>query len=218
MTKLCIFDLDGTVLDTLHSIAAFGNGALREHGLPEIDEREYRYFAGYGAKALIHNMLRHLGCDGEELYARVYASYIRDYHADATVGARHFEGVPEALEEMASRGVKLAIVSNKPDVAAKHSIARLFREGLFSYVQGADEGIALKPDPTEVLRVMERFGVSPEECAYVGDTATDIDTAKNAGVRAIGVLWGFRDREELAAHGADVLCATPAELLAAVLA
>lgn len=212
MFKLCIFDLDGTVLDTLHSIAAFGNGALRENGLPAVEEEKYRYFAGYGAWELVRRMLDFLGCYSEELHERVFASYIRDYHADATVGARHFEGLPEVLERLSAEGITLAIVSNKPDVAAQHTVSVLFREGLFSHVQGAQESVPLKPDPTATLAVMKSYGVTADECAFIGDTSTDIDTAKRAGVTAVGVLWGFRDRDELAAHGADALCETPEEL------
>jgi len=212
MFKLCIFDLDGTVLDTLHSIATFGNGALRENGLPTLEEEKYRYFAGDGARVLIRRMLEHLGCFSESLHGQVYDSYIRDYHADATVGARHFEGLPEVLERLAAEGITLAIVSNKPYVAANHAISVLFRDGLFSHVQGAQDGVPFKPDPTATLAVMERFGVRPDECAFIGDTSTDMDTAKNAGVHAVGVLWGFRDREELVSHGADFVCETPEQL------
>lgn len=216
MIKVCIFDLDGTVLDTLSSIAHFGNAALVHNGLAAIDEAQYRYFAGDGIHELIHRMLRYHGADTDEMYERVYHDYRTAYHSDVSYGTRMFEGLPDVLTRLHDEGVTLAVVSNKPDEAAKGVVRSLFGDGFFTHVIGQIDGVPLKPDPTAVWQVLDELQVPRDSACYVGDTSTDMQTAKRAGIRAVGVLWGFRDEAELRASGADVLCATPQELYQAV--
>ncbi len=212
MPKLCIFDLDGTVLDTVGSIAHYGNLALEKHGIEPIDVREYQYFAGDGAKILIKRMLNYRGCYSDELHASVFRLYNEMYNADVTCKTVIFDGLKEVLDRLKVDGYRFAIVSNKPDFAAKTVANTLYGDGYFDRIIGQKEGSALKPNPGEVLAVMQDLDVKAKNCVYVGDTDTDMKTGKNAGLYTIGVLWGFRSREELETSGADAIVATPEEL------
>ncbi|MBQ7336391.1 MAG: HAD family hydrolase [Clostridia bacterium] len=212
MVKLCVFDLDGTVLDTVGSIAYYGNYALQKNGIEPIDPPEYKYLAGTGIANLIRKMLEFRHCYSESLYERVYHDYDTAYNADVSYKSRIFDGLKEALDAIKAQGVRLAIASNKPDFAAKTVVNKLYGEGYFAYVTGQVPGGVLKPDPTVVLNVVEQMGVRREECLYIGDTSTDMQTGKNAGIFTVGVLWGFRGKDELVENGADWIVAKPCEL------
>ena len=210
--KLCIFDLDGTVLDTAPSIAHYGNLALAKHNVEPIDEKEYQYFAGDGAKMLVKRMLDYRACYSDALHASVFKIYNEMYNADVTCKTVIFDGLLEVLDRLKAEGYRFVIVSNKPDFAAKTVANALYGEGYFDRVIGQKEGSALKPDPGEVLAVMRELGATAADCVYVGDTDTDMRTGKNANLYTIGVLWGFRGRDELEKTGADAIAATPEEL------
>ncbi len=210
--KLCVFDLDGTLLDTLPSIAYFGNGALVKNGLSPIPAEEYRFFAGDGIYTLVHRMLAWLGADTEDMFARVFEDYKTAYHADTTRGTQMFAGLSDVLDRLHADGIQLAVFSNKPDEAVQDLWQTLLGKDRFAAAVGQIDGVPLKPDPTAVFRMMEQVGATAEQTCYIGDTSTDMQTAVNAGVYAVGVLWGFRGAEELQGAGADVLCATPEEL------
>jgi phosphoglycolate phosphatase len=214
MMKLCIFDLDGTVLDTVSSIAHYANYALERHGIEPIETKEFRYLAGGGVVSLLRGVLKYRGRDGDEaLYKSLYRTYNDAYNADASYLTTVFDGMKETLDELKARGVRIAIVSNKPDYAAHEVVEKLYGQGYFDFVTGQTGAYPLKPDPASTLSVIERFGVEKSEVLYIGDTSTDMQTAKNAGLYAVGVLWGFRGRDELLASGADVLLSHPSELL-----
>lgn len=212
MIKLCIFDLDGTVLDTVESIAYFANSALEKNGIAPIEVGEYKYLAGRGIANLVRGMLEFRGCYSEALYEKVFYDYDTAYNERPTYKSKIFDGLKETLDAIKEKGVKIAIVSNKPDFAARSVVRELYGEGYFDFVTGQVKGGALKPDPTAVLSVMEKFGITREECIYVGDTSTDMQTGKNAGMYTVGVLWGFRDREELISNGADVIIEKTSDL------
>lgn len=212
MIKLCIFDLDGTVLDTVGTIAYYANQALEKNGIEPIEKKQYNFLAGRGIANLVRGMLEYRGCYSEELYKRVFHDYDTEYNKDVSRGTTIFEGLLESLDRLKQKGIKLAIVSNKPDFAAQTVVKALYGEGYFDYVTGQIPGGILKPDPSVVLWVMERFGVLPEECLYFGDTSTDMQTGKNAGIFTVGVLWGFRGREELLENGADILLEHPRQI------
>ncbi len=209
MKKLCVFDLDGTVLDTVTSIAHYANYALRQHGIPSIDRDEYRYLAGDGARNLVHRMLQMRGCDTPEIYDAVFQAYNQAYDAEPTYLTTVFPGLADVLDRIKKAGIRISIVSNKPDFAARSVVEALYGKGYFEEIIGQREGVPLKPDPTAVLTLAARMGYKPEDCIYIGDTSTDMRTGKNAGMYTVGVLWGFRDREELLSTGADVLAETP---------
>lgn len=213
MIKLCIFDLDGTVLDTVESIAHYGNYALEQHGVEIIPSAEYKFLAGNGIANLIKNMLNFRNAYSEELYEKVYRTYDDAYNANVSYKSKIFDGLKETLDAIKAQGIKLAIVSNKPDFAARTVVKEIYGENYFSFVTGQTPGGPLKPDPAVVLNVLKEFGVEKCECIYVGDTSTDMKTGKNADLYTVGVLWGFRGRQELLDNGADVLIEKPEELL-----
>ncbi len=217
MTKLCIFDLDGTVLDTVGTIAHYGNLSLEKNGVEPIPLKEYNYLAGDGARVLIRRMLEFRHSYTQELWERVYSDYMTAYDLAPTYGTSVFEGLKEVLDSLKGRGIDLAVVSNKPDPAAKAAIRTFYGEGYFSPVIGASDGLPLKPDPTAVLALAKAKGVSAADCLYVGDTSTDMLTGKRAGMFTVGVLWGFRGREELLENGADAIIERPKELLKYIL-
>ena len=212
MIKLCIFDLDGTVLDTVGSIAHFANEALQNNGIEPIDTKEYNYLAGRGIANLVRGMLDFRGCYSEETYKKVYHDYDTAYNANPSYKSKVFDGLKEVLDTIKARGVRIAIVSNKPDFAARSVVNELYGENYFDFVSGQVPGGVLKPDPAVVLSVMDRFGASHDECIYVGDTSTDMQTGKNAEIYTVGVLWGFRGRDELVENGADTVIEKPREL------
>lgn len=217
MIKLCIFDLDGTVLDTIETIAYYGNYALQKNNIEPIAVCEYKYLAGNGIARLIKNMLQFRKCFTEELYNKVFHDYDTAYNADAMYKSKIFEGLQPVLDKMKQMGIKLAIVSNKPDYPTKKVVRSLYGEEYFACILGQKEGKPLKPDPTVVFDVISELNVSRDECIYIGDTSVDMKTGKRAGLFTIGVLWGFRDEDELVENGADMVIKRPSELYEFVL-
>ncbi len=216
MIKAVIFDLDGTVSDTISTIAHFGNVALEHCGFPAIDENEYKYFAGDGKVKLLHRALAFHDADNEENFKKVEAKYDREYEADPIFETKPFDGLVCELQKLKNRGIKLAILSNKPDNVTVMVAKELFGD-LFCIVHGKRENIATKPDPEGANILMEELGVTKEECVFVGDTNVDIRTAKNAGMKSIGVLWGFRDEKELFDAGADYIIEKTSQIFETIL-
>ena len=212
MIKAVFFDLDGTVSDTLNSIAYFGNNALKCNGFSEIDAKEYRYFAGNGRVILVHRMLKFLGIDSEENYNKVANKYDEEYEKNPMLHTKTFDGMIKTLKNLKEKGLKLAVLSNKPDNVTQMVIEKMYG-GLFDCVYGKKDSILPKPDPQGAKQIAEELGVLTTECVMVGDTDVDILTAKNADMKSIGVLWGFRDENELKSCGADYICKKPTEIL-----
>ena len=213
MIKLCIFDLDGTVLDTVHTIAYYGNLALSKNGIEPIDDAEYNYFAGNGAVNLVKRMLRYRGVLTEERFNKVFADYNAAYNANTAYLTAPFAGIVDTLDAIKAQGIKIAILSNKPHFATCGVISSLFGEGYFDCVYGQRENVPLKPDPAAVHQLIAEMDVKHDQCLYIGDTGTDMETGKNAALFTIGVLWGFRGEEELVANGADLIIEKPCQLL-----
>ena len=216
MIKLCIFDLDGTVLDTVKSIAHFCNTVLERHGIAPFPTEDYNYLAGGGAANLLHNILEQRSMESPELFQTLFDEYVPLYENNVSYLTTIFEGLKEQLDALKEKGIRLAIVSNKMDAQTQRVVRETYGEGYFDYVTGQKPGGPLKPDITEVVGAMSYFGVTPAECLYFGDTSTDMITGKRAGIYTVGVLWGFRGREELESHGADALLTHPSELSAFV--
>lgn len=200
-----IFDLDGTLLDTLEDLTDAVNVALRKNGHPSRTLEEMRRFVGNGAA----NMLRCAVPEGEDMQP-VMDTFLEYYGANCRNKTRPYEGIFEALETL-KQAYPLAVVSNKPDYAVK-----LMTVALFPGIHGVGEqqGIPRKPAPDMLRSAMKQIGV--DTCVYVGDSEVDLTTAKNAGVPCISVLWGFRTEEELLRSGATVFCSHPKELKATV--
>ena len=207
-----LFDLDGTLLDTLEDLADATNRALARSGFPAHPLDAYRYFVGDGMRNLILRTLPE-GQRDEEMLAKTIEAFQEEYGRNWADKTRPYEGVPELLDALAERGVPMAILSNKPDEFTKLCVGRLLPRWRFRAVQGVSETNPKKPDPTGALAIAERLGVAPAEVLYVGDTNTDMKTANAAGMFAVGVTWGFRPASELLAHGARALLAAPGELV-----
>lgn len=211
MIKLCIFDMDGTLVNTIDTIAYFGNTTLEKFGIEPIPTENYKTLVGNGSRVLIERMLEFREVELAEC-DELHRSYMEAYDNDFMYLTEAYEGIVPMLQKLKELGVKTAILSNKDDATAKKVAEDLFEEGLIDLCLGAREGKALKPDPESVFEIVEDFGVARNECIYVGDTATDIETAKNAGLYSIGVLWGFRDEAELRSAGADSIISEPMEI------
>lgn len=212
MIKACIFDMDGTVVNTINSIAYFANNALNSAGLPSIDTEEYKYMVGNGAKTLIERMMNKVGAD-KGLFDKVFTKYSNDYDNDFLYLTEPYDGILDMLKEVKNKGIITTILSNKPHGTAIKVSDSLFGDNLIDKCYGAREGIALKPDPAGVFEIMKELGLKKDECLYIGDTSTDMKTGKSAGLYTVGVLWGFRKRDELEDNGADVIISHPSELL-----
>lgn len=210
--KAVLFDLDGTLLDTLADIADAVNAALASLGFPQHPLSAYRYFVGEGIDVLAHRVLPE-NHQSEADAAACLAAINREYGAGFLVKTRPYDGVPEMLSQCARTNLKLAVVSNKPHDLALRSVAAYFASGLFSAVLGERKNVPTKPDPAIAHEAARLLSVSPGECLYVGDSGIDMRTAVNAGMYPVGVLWGFRDADELLATGARTLIKKPSELL-----
>ncbi|TVQ59640.1 MAG: HAD family hydrolase [Phycisphaerales bacterium] len=210
--ELVVFDLDGTLVDTLRSICEATNGVLRDEGLPTHPIESYRRFAGDGAAMLIHRATDHQFRDDPDAIDRLIARFReRDEKTDAQY-AKPYDGVPDMLDALASAGVQLAVLSNKEHAEAVAVVERWFGLDRFVEVAGHGVGYPLKPDPTGLLTIAQRFRATPARLAFVGDTDTDMRTGRNAQAFTVGCLWGFRDEPELRAAGADAIAASPSDL------
>ncbi len=220
MYKACIFDLDGTLADTLKSLTFSVNETMKEIGLLMITEEQCRKFVGNGAKVLIEEALRAGGDSSLHLFDRAFAAYQRIFDANCTYMVDPYPGVTEMIAWMKDQGMKLGVLSNKPDRQAVHVVKEIFGEGVFDQVRGQRDGVPRKPDPSEALSMAADFGISPDETLYVGDSEVDAATGRAAGMDTILVSWGFRSREELkaAASGADTVRVTDSadEILAMI--
>jgi phosphoglycolate phosphatase len=206
-----VFDLDGTLIDSQADIAHAMNRALAKHGLPAHPVEAYRLFVGEGVEHLVQ---RALPPEQQGLKASVMAEYRKDYAQNATVHTRPFPGIEALLESLGALGLKLAVLSNKPDAPTRMLVEQLLRRFRFEVVFGERPGVPKKPDPTAAREIANVLRVPAEACLFVGDTPIDMRTAVAAGMSPIGVLWGFRGEDELRAAGARHLLAHPKELLA----
>lgn len=212
--QAAIFDMDGTILDTLEDLHESVNVSLERFGFPPRTLEEVRSFVGNGAARLIERAVPP-GTDADTIQA-VLDFYRPYYEAHARGRTKPYPGIPEALSALRAAGVRLAVVSNKPDPATKQLAAHYF-PGAFDAVIGARDGFAVKPAPDALFAAMELLGVSPEAAVYIGDSDVDIATAHNAGTACLSVAWGFRSEAFLREHGASVLLRRPEELLSAIL-
>lgn len=193
-----IFDLDGTLLNTLEDLADAMDWVCAQHGWPGHTLEEYKYFVGNGAPMLVE---RSIPAD-VEFTAGLLEEFTQRYAAHKAEKTTAYPGLPEAVRQLRDAGVKLAVLTNKPHPASRPVVERYY-PGLFHLVQGALPDLPLKPDPTLLHSLMEQLGASREDTLFVGDSDVDIRTAKNGGLTGCGVLWGFRTRAELEAEGAD---------------
>ncbi len=202
MYKACIFDLDGTLTDTLESLTYCVNATLCELGLSQITDEQCKAFVGSGARNLIERSLMAVG-DSELLHAeKAMEVYGRIFKENCTYHVVPYEGIVELLHTLKLLGIRLAVLSNKPHLQTKDVVATFFGTDTFTCVQGQQETIPRKPDPTAVFMIAKELNVACEECLYIGDSDVDMQTGNAAGVTTVGVTWGFRSREVLKENGA----------------
>lgn len=205
-----IFDLDGTLLDTLQDLADATNYALRKQGMPERTIEEVRQFVGNGVRLL---MIRAIpGGEENPLFEETFALFKSYYGEHCNDHTRPYEGIMELLATLREKGYAVAIVSNKIDFAVKE-LSKLYFQGIVPVAIGEKEGIRRKPAPDTVFEALKELGRTKEEAVYVGDSDVDIETAQNAGMPCVSVLWGFRDKAFLKAHGASHYAEKAEEIL-----
>ena len=210
--KTYIFDLDGTLLDTLGDLAASVYYALRTLGLPEHSIDEVRRFVGNGVRKLMERAVPE-GADNP-LFEEAFATFRQYYMAHSLDTTRPYEGIPETLAALKACGCRLAVVSNKMMVATQALCSHFFPDTIEVAIgEHEAEGIRKKPAPDTVIAALKTLGVGKEDAVYVGDSDVDIQTAHNSGLPCISVLWGFRDRDFLKQHGAETFISTPSDLL-----
>ncbi|MGI6414649.1 MAG: HAD family hydrolase [Thermoguttaceae bacterium] len=210
--RAVLFDLDGTLLDTLADIADSANAVLEERGFPIHEQDAYRYHVGNGVKTLFQRALPE-AVRSDELVEACVASFRDVYDRRCNVKTRPFEGISELLDGLVERGVKMAVLSNKPHRFTRKCVAEYLSPWPLDPVLGQREGIPLKPDPAAALEIAGQLKFAPREFLYLGDTGTDMLTARAAGMRPVGALWGFRPEQELRQAGADLLIHAPGEML-----
>lgn len=208
-----LFDLDGTLLNTLDDIAASANRALAQHGYPPHPRDAYRFFVGEGVTKLITRILPAEQQGYTMLIESCLKAFREDHRRNFKNLTRPYDGVIEALNELALRGRRLAVLSNKPDEMTRQCVAAFFADLRFDIVMGQQEGIPHKPDPTGARLIAERLQIAPARFLYLGDSSIDMQTAIAAGMFPVGALWGFRPREELLKSGARALINRPGDLL-----
>lgn len=210
--KAVLFDLDGTLLDTLEDLANAMNTALAAHGFPPHHIDKYRIMVGDGATRLAERAVPP-GARRKEIIDSVLDFYLDFYAENWNVSSHPYEGVMELLETLEERRIQLAVLSNKPDLFTRQCVRDLLPGINFKIVWGERDGVERKPDPSGAIEIARIMDVAPSEFLYVGDTATDMLTAVGAGMYPVGALWGFRTADELKNHGAKLLLSRPLDLL-----
>ena len=216
MIKAVIFDLDGTISDTISTITHYCNVTLEYCGFGPIGEDKIKYFVGDGKKKLVHRLLEYYNADTPQMFEKAEKKYDSEYEKDVVYETKPFDGICFLIADLRKNGLKTAVLSNKPDNVTVMLTDLMFK-GLFDVCHGKREGIDTKPNPQGALLTAEELGVGPTECVFVGDTNVDIFTAKNSEMISIGVLWGFRDFDELKNAGADYIVKEPNEILDIIL-
>ena len=211
MIDLCVFDLDGTLINSLDDLADSTNYALTKNGFAPHAVEKYRYFVGNGVPLLIRRALGDNASEtAESAVLRDFNEYYDRHYDDKT---RPYKGITELLLALNAQSVRCGVLSNKPDNFVKRIVSRLLPDYPFAWVQGKMDDFPKKPDPAALEYILRSLGVKKEHTLYIGDSNVDILTGKNAGIATCGVLWGFRDRAELAAAGADHIVSMPNEIL-----
>jgi len=214
--KAVIFDLDGTLLDSLEDIADTANSVLLNKGFPTHSVDAYRYFVGNGNNILMSRVIPEEKRDNKTIDECV-KSFREEYNHNWNVKTKPYEGIPEMLDGMTARGLKMAVLSNKPDDFTKKCVSELFRKWHFEVVLGYHSQIPPKPDPSGAFQIAKKMGVHPKDILYLGDTNIDMKTAFAAGMFSVGALWGFRSLEELKNGGAKEVIEQPQDILGLLL-
>jgi phosphoglycolate phosphatase len=211
--RAVIFDLDGTLLNTIDDLANSMNTVLRHMRFPEHSVEDYKLFVGDGIEMLVRRSMPETQREEPSIRNRCIAAMREEYNRRQTENTRPYDGVPELLDGLTARRIRMAVLSNKPDAPTKALVAELLPRWRFEMVVGESPIVPRKPDPTGAIMIARSLGIPPQEVLYLGDTHIDMQTASSAGMYAIGALWGFRKSEELLAGGARTLIQRPEDLL-----
>ena len=217
MKKAVIFDLDGTLADSLESIWYCANYAIGTCGFDPIPLEKYNIFVGDGADTLIKRCLAYSGDTEGEYFEKAFLQYQLFFKEHCIYHVKPYDGIPETLDALKQAGIKIAVFSNKPHERTVDVVETLFGKDYFDEILGQADDRPKKPSPNGVFYLAEKLGVEIQDIAYVGDTSTDMMTGKSAGAWTIGVLWGFRGRDELEKYKADVIIDKPSDILSQVL-
>lgn len=212
MYQAVIFDLDGTLANSLESLKYCGNYALEKQGLKPQPEQAYQYFAGDGPMELMKRAIVAAGGSVEKDYEVVFSAYEEIFKDYCNYGIKVYDGLKEVLDYMKEKGTKFAVVTNKPQEGAEKVVEELFGKGYMDVVVGSGTERPRKPDKAQAVYAVECLNLKKEECMYVGDTDVDMKTGKAAGLFTVGVLWGFRERKELEENHADAIAEVPEAL------
>jgi phosphoglycolate phosphatase len=210
--RAVLFDLDGTLLDTLEDLAHAANAALSACGHPTHSVPAYRMLVGAGVRKLFERALPSGRVTPAEI-ERCAAVFREAYGKGWNIRTRPYDGIDDMLEQVAQRGLAMAVLSNKPDDFTQTCVREYFPDVPFALVLGEKPGVPPKPDPTGARHIVAVLGISPEEFLYLGDTSIDMETARLAGMRPVGALWGFRSQEELVAAGAEIVLEQPRDFI-----
>lgn len=213
MLKAVIFDLDGTLTNTLKSISTTANMALADVSLPPFEMDRYRYFVGDGTDELLRRVLIADGDSELSKFDAIKKSYLHYFETYCNYEVNPYEGIEDLLEALKEKGILLAVNSNKPHDRTIDVVEEKFGKNTFDMIVGQCDERKRKPAPDGVFYILEKLQLQKEEVLYIGDTCVDMQTGKNAGVYTVGALWGFRDREELEENHADIIIEHPMELL-----
>lgn len=211
--KAVIFDLDGTLTDSLDSIAYCTNRSIAKFGFGPFERERYRYFVGDGAAELVKRALIASGDSKLQYYEQAKAEYDKNFAVDCMRNVVPYEGIVDTLSRLKERGIQLAVNSNKPHSRTVEVIETVFGKDMFDMIQGQTPELKRKPSPDGIFHIAKKLKLNLEDIIYVGDTSTDMETGKSAQVFTVGVLWGFRDRQELEENHADLIIEKPGELL-----
>lgn len=212
MIKTILFDLDGTLLNTIDDLADAGNWVCEQHGWPTFSVEQFKHMVGNGIPKLVERFSP-ADAQSPEQRAATLAEFTARYDAHKEDKTAPYPGIPELLDALKAEGIQTAVFSNKADPLCGKIIEHYFGAGRFQIVRGNRPGVPTKPDPIGVYTLMDDLGAKPESTLFVGDSDVDILTGHNAGLPAVGALWGFRGKAELSAAGADALAAVPGDIL-----
>lgn len=212
--KQAIFDLDGTLLETMDSIIKAGNAMLTQLGYQPRSREDYQRFVGYGAKQLVKSLLRASGDLAESRLSEAYPTYMEIFDETCTYKVKPYPGMAQLISYLVDQGIKLAVLTNKPHSMAARVVHCGFPQDTFVIIQGLDDKFPRKPDPTAALHIARELGADDlRQVMFMGDSDADMQTAVNAGMLAVGAGWGFRTGDELIANGCEILLDKPLDLI-----
>ena len=217
MRKLIIFDLDGTLVNSIYDLADSMNYALKKYGFPTHETEKYKKMVGSGISVLADKaMVIPVGSADPDMKKALLADYNEYYNIHCMDKTRPYENIKELLDELDKRNIFYSVMSNKPDIFSKKIVETLFPENKFASIWGKRDGFERKPSPQSVWALIDELNVKRDECLYIGDSDVDAQTAQNAGLKFCGVEWGFRSIEELQNAGAELIVKTPLDILTVI--